>query len=1163
VWFREIEVPTAALEAHRAGKLVLFVGAGVSRDAPSDLPDFRALSSGIAAEAGIETTAADLEWPDVLLGRIADRDVDIHRRVAARLGRSGSVPNRLHTGLARLAIAAPSTRIVTTNYDLHLSTALTDAGADFDEYAGPALPMGNDFQGIVYLHGSLRQEPRRLVVTEGDFGRAYLTDAWAARFLERMFAEYMVLFIGYSHSDVVMRYLARALRPGTRRYVLTPSPDSEDWRHLGINAIGYEVRDGSHRSLVDAIEEWSSLASMGLLDHRQRIAQLVSSPPSQVPHEDSYLESVIEDTPQAYLFADLARGSAWLSWAASRHAFRRLFDGSTEADESTSPLSEWFAQHYVMDEALSPTALAVVADVGGGISAPLWFSIARQLHVQGRPRPHWLGPWLVLLVANDPGFKADWLEYALVASSYEDDSCSVLLLFDYLTEPQTYPRASLRTGGVPQFDVALRGSHHWLEEAWRSVIAPNLAAAAASLASVADHHLRRSHYLLTTTGSASTGWDPITFRRSAVEPHPQDRHRGAVDILIDAARDSLECLLTASDGLGASYVSAWADSGVPILHRLAVHGWMRRQDVDDTAKVSWLLEQGWLFDRNARHEVFRLIQAALPTADPQAADRLVSEALAGPDDEVDAERRAYQAFNAVSWMSQCAPDLASAREALDEMRTRHPSFEEREHPDLRSWVEVGSGGTTLPITVEDLHGRIQANAPEALTEVLEYQTATPSFDGPRWEDALALVTDTVHKHPADGLTVLDATGRDHPDLIQAVISAWAQTAIEPDLAQSILDRLVALDPEGLLAGMSDLLASGTSGSNSTEWQRYAQSRSLATRLWAEIDVELPDAVDNWLGVAINSPAGRIAEYWLNVVAAEWRAAGDEWVGIPHDTRCALETLLDRTNARTDLAEVVLASQVHFFFAADSDWCGAHILPLLDWNDPARAKRTWDGYLSWGRWSERLLGAGLLDEYLAAVAHIGEFQSELRSQLCRHLAAVSVQSELELLQWIRSLTQRLSIPHRVEWMSAVGWMVAELPPAAVEHQWQRWMQRYWRDRLESVPVRLTVEEASSMANWVPYLSDSLPEGVALATAAPASLTPHGDLLRSLDETRLRRAPEEFARLLAHLLRSTDQPFWGGPELARLVPILRDGAAPSDIDAIREQGIRLGYTNAAQW
>jgi len=122
-----------------------------------------------------------------------------------------------------------------------------------------------------------------LIVTDADFGRAYLRDAWAARFLERMFSSFTVLFVGYSHGDIVMRYLARSLGRQSNRYVLTPKPDASDWRQLNIVPVAYEVKGSSHAALTKGLGKWARLLSMGLLDHRQRIAQLVVAPPSEVP----------------------------------------------------------------------------------------------------------------------------------------------------------------------------------------------------------------------------------------------------------------------------------------------------------------------------------------------------------------------------------------------------------------------------------------------------------------------------------------------------------------------------------------------------------------------------------------------------------------------------------------------------------------------------------------------------------------------------------------------------------------------------------------------------------------------------------------------------------------------------------------------------------------
>ncbi len=78
--------------------------------------------------------------------------------------------------------------------------------------------LGELFKGLAYIHGNVEQEKEALILTDGDFGRAYLTEGWARRFLVDLFSNYTVLFVGYSHNDPVMKYLATGLPPSTRRF---------------------------------------------------------------------------------------------------------------------------------------------------------------------------------------------------------------------------------------------------------------------------------------------------------------------------------------------------------------------------------------------------------------------------------------------------------------------------------------------------------------------------------------------------------------------------------------------------------------------------------------------------------------------------------------------------------------------------------------------------------------------------------------------------------------------------------------------------------------------------------------------------------------------------------------------------------------------------------
>jgi hypothetical protein len=146
-----VDVPTHLIEAHESGDLIIFVGAGASIPWPSSLPSFLQLVKTIRDESNLQSEigALDDQPLDEVLGTIADDyGVDVHERIHHLTSRTGSRPSPVHKAVVKLA-SASTTRIVTTNYDHHLSTSLDELHEDVDEYFAPALPMGDDFSGIV------------------------------------------------------------------------------------------------------------------------------------------------------------------------------------------------------------------------------------------------------------------------------------------------------------------------------------------------------------------------------------------------------------------------------------------------------------------------------------------------------------------------------------------------------------------------------------------------------------------------------------------------------------------------------------------------------------------------------------------------------------------------------------------------------------------------------------------------------------------------------------------------------------------------------------------------------------------------------------------------------------------------------------------------------
>ncbi len=694
-------MPQEAVTAHRRGDLVLFVGAGASMGPPSSLPSFSQLTRSLARERQVPEPADD-DHLDTFLGRLQDQHGNVHSRVKAHIDRPGSTINPVHTGVAALALAGPPVRLVTTNYDPHLSSALQAAGDASLQYLAPALPMGDDFDGIVYLHGKITQPVNRLVVTDRDFGRAYLTDAWASRFLERMFSRFTVLFIGYSHSDIVMSYLARGLRPdGPPRYALTDGPDDERWKRLGIEPVAYDNLDGTHDAVQHVLHEWASEASRGLLDHRQRLAELTQAPPSGVPEEQSYLEDTLSDPARTSLFVEQARGEPWLRWVAERPQFQPLVNAIEPATAVTPELARWIAQYFVTDENNSEVALHVLIDAGERMTPSLWHSIGHWLHITGSPRPAWLDRWIPLLIAAAPQHENDWLSYALMASSWPGQQGSILALVDHLTDPQAVLRPSFGLPGRPSMEIRLRDDHGDIRRSYEAVVEPHLDELAEHIVVIAERALLKAHSLLTSYGATTATWDPLSFSRSAIQPHSQDAHPEPIDLVVDMARDALTALMAKDTAAATAVLDRWARSAAALLRRLAVHAHDEREDLTADSKLLGLLTHGWLQDNQLRQEVFHLLARQLPHCSETAVAQLVAAADVPPDAD-DHDSRARARYDLLGWITRHAPDSAEAQVAFAEAQQARPEWIEREAPGFTSWMSVGWVGHQPPMLPEDL-----------------------------------------------------------------------------------------------------------------------------------------------------------------------------------------------------------------------------------------------------------------------------------------------------------------------------------------------------------------------------------------------------------------------------------------------------------------------------
>ena len=346
-----IDFPRPILDALRDGRLVVFAGAGVSMGEPASLPDFRTLAESIAQGTGELKCSKESE--DQFLGRLQNKGVQVHTRAADELSKHNSQPNNLHLDLLRLFPDPASVRIVTTNFDLLFEGAAEQLfKCPPDEYAAPALPLGRKFNGIVHVHGVLDREDE-MVLTDSDFGRAYLTEGWVRRFLVDLFQSYTVLFVGYSHNDTVMNYLARALPTGTKRFALTGATTSGRWQTLDITPVIYSQESSrDHGSLLFGVGGLARYARRGVLDWEREITEIAGNLPPIDDEASDIVHDALTDPVRTRFFTAAASHVEWIGWLErNRHLDNLISDSAEDITEQDRLLAKWLAERFAHDHA--------------------------------------------------------------------------------------------------------------------------------------------------------------------------------------------------------------------------------------------------------------------------------------------------------------------------------------------------------------------------------------------------------------------------------------------------------------------------------------------------------------------------------------------------------------------------------------------------------------------------------------------------------------------------------------------------------------------------------------------------------------------------------------------------------------------------------------------
>lgn len=1146
-----IDFPGPLLNALRDGKLVVFAGAGVSMGEPACLPNFKHLAQTIAREGFHDLE--DGEEIDRFLGRLQYGGVKVHERAAEALFRDGLEPTELHRNLLRLYPDAGPVYVVTTNFDLLFEQAAEDLFGSVPEvFRAPALPLGRQFNGIIHLHGAV-STPSEMVITDEDFGRAYMTEGWAARFLVELFSNFTILFVGYSYDDIIMRYLTRALSPRetNRRFTLTQKNDfdAQQWRLLEIEPITYpQSSENDHSALDEGLRRLADLIRRGAVDWHREITAIAENPPSLDEETKDLIEYALGDATRTRFFTESATSPEWIDWLDEREYLNPLFLYGTLSERDRA-FSWWLVKRFVHNH--TNKLFLLIGKHNMHLHPNFWHDLVHQIATDREVSwdKNILVRWVALLLATAQRDIDIYILLQLGELCIQHEMLdSLLQIFDVMVGSRFRPREDFfllnddEDDENPPVDVELLpiGDHYTLNQLWELGLKPRLSQVAEPLLNRVIKRLEERYITLCIWQQIHHEWDSDSRRRSAIEPHEQDIYPQEIDVLINVARDCLEWLVSNETDAAMRWCDRLVYSDAPLHRRLAVHGVSKREDLTANHKINWLLIHTDLHELPIRHEVFRAVRLAYPEAGPEHRRALISAiwAFRWPHEAAAnrMEHTAKQHFRWFDWLHKSDLDCALARGALDEVLAEYPNFMPTEHPDLAYWRTSDWVDLQTSWPPEEL---LTKPAADWLNDLLSFQST-------EWEEGdhiepINNVAEASKRNFNWGLDLADALGeREEWEayLWSALIHAWSTMELSEDRHSRVLHWLgrAELYPKHNREIARTLYTLVKHDGPDYALNLLPRANKIAVALWHHLDQpELVEETDDWLRLAIDYPAWDLANFWLSGFSL-WRQHQEPRPTVlSEEYRAALSDIVGDRSLSGKLGRTILTSEFAFLLTVDEAWTREHLLPLFE-PDSDDFQAAWDGFFR-----VRLnpaVAEAMKGLFLKAVERINTDLFNQRDRFIKYyIYMFEYLDENPLDRWIPKFFQYASqempsttevpmlfsrsIPETKDLFAAeVGRRLQHMAETEQQELWQRWLKRYWANRLQGVPTgELEIGEVVHMLNWLPHLTSVFPEAVDIAVQMTVSSLQGCYVIEELsinNENDLwQKHPESVVKLLIYL------------------------------------------------
>lgn len=1027
------DIPEELLRAHEEGRVAFFCGAGISMGA--GLPDFGGLVDRIykrlcADPDGAESEAIAEKRYDTVLGLLERRlgaDGRMRRALAEVLSVETERDSSVHKDLLSLSRslgAHPGTHLITTNFDRLFENQRNCGGHSFKVHAAPALPVPKPtvWDSLVYIHGLLDVRPddgnlATLVATSGDFGNAYLRDAWAARFVTELFRNFVVCFVGYSLGDPVMRYLTDAIAAdhlagenANPAFIFLPDDEVEGARLAEpVHIISYSKANG-HRQLYETLHEWAKFHEIGLGGQTAVIDQHAGMDP-KTDNGDGFAGRVLWAVSEgrgvgAARFAnhDPLPPFGWVQQFAAnrglppispkpengekRIPFLPFGEAVPKLDARQKWLLRWLAKHW-----RNPGLVEMVLSSGSGLAPVFQDELCKNLDELERDGENPTGEelwacrlWRLILVGKVRGAKRLELESLQLCQRLERglfDCISLSALRDCLT-PAIYLERHIPFADNPIGQSVRERYEAYLDmpigscvEELSKVVQAALPGHSSEILPLCEQALQDG---LDAYGYLEGGnMDSLALSEDvpSVEDHPQNEHSlHSWRFVVTLLRDAWAEIAKEKPKLAQDAFRRWIGSPHVIFRRLGLFAAQNTHVVSHHEWFTALKKDGWrlLWAIPEKREIMRLLATTSNLLSKGDFECLCKGILRGPSHKQfhRIPQKYWRNFRErmISFRMQKIEEGGRAvpkriKEKWTSFSAAHPrpSPSKNQEEEFTRFISTDRD--------QDFQDRMRRIVIPATAEGIarwldEDMKADRFFTKDNWKDLCTGESQEV----VNGILLALARNVVNTERMGEALWIWREDG-NVECARWLVSQLleeggkVFREMANSVADWSGVVAK--SGEVSDEFLR-----ELANRFYAENTDGEYNPLDSTRGgpflQALNHPVGKITEALCIRCFGESIQSGQ---GICKAFRGLFERACNPAQKALWPARVVLAQRTFVFYVADETWTRTHLFPLSSWKgQPHEAPLFWNGFLHDGRLVPVLL-AELKEEYLATAKHLPE------------------------------------------------------------------------------------------------------------------------------------------------------------------------------------------------